>query len=91
MRPQVGPQLLHIEELRTMVEINRTQTVRGVAEELGASSYADFEGLEPIGKVKKLEQCDLNDRQKLSCFEVCSCLLLLNEIDPISDCTVILD
>ena len=45
-----------------------------MAEELDVSSHTVFHGLKRIGKVKKLEKWvphDLNDRQKLSRFEVC--------------------
>ena len=54
-----------------------------MAEELGVSSHAVFDCLKRIGKVKKLEMWmpdDLNDRQKLTRFEICSSLLLRNQI-----------
>ena len=63
------------------METDPSQTVRGMAEELGASSHAVFVGLKRSGKVKNLEKWvphDLNDRQKLSRFEICSSLLLSN-------------
>ena len=59
--------------MRTLVEADQSQTVRRMAGELGVSSHAVFDGLKCIGKVKKLENWvphDLNDRQKLSRFEV---------------------
>ena len=67
------------------METDPLPTVRGMAEELGVSSHAVFDGLKRIGKVKKLEKWvphDFNDRQKLSLFEVCSSLLLRNQNDP---------
>ena len=67
----------------TLVKTDPSQTVHGMAEELGVSSYAVFYGLKCIGKVKKLEKWvphDLNDRHKLSRFEVFS-LLLRNHND----------
>ena len=39
----------------TLVETDPLQTVRGMAEELGVSSDAVFDGLKRIGKVKNLE------------------------------------
>ena len=57
------------------METEPSQTMRGMAEELGVGSHAVFYGLKRIGKVKQLEKLvphDLNDRQKLSRFEVCS-------------------
>ena len=73
------------ENLRTLVETDLSKTVRVMAEELGVSSHTVFDGLKRIGKVKKLEKWvshDLNDRQKLSRFEVCSSLPLRNQNDP---------
>ena len=66
------------------METDPSQTLRRMTEELSASSHAVFVGLKRIGKVKKLEKWvphDLNDRQKLSSFEVCSYLLLRNQND----------
>ena len=74
--PQSGrPKVIQDEDLRTLVETDPSQTVRGMAEELGVSSHVIFDSLKFIGMVKKLEKGvphDLNDRQKLSRFEVCS-------------------
>ena len=61
------PTVVHDEDLMTLVETDPSQTVRGMAEELGVSSPAVFDGLKLIGRVKKLEKWvphDLNDRQK---------------------------
>ena len=73
------------EELRTLVETDPSQTVRGVTEELRVSSHAVFDGLKRIGKVKKLEKWvphDLNDQPRtVSHFEVCP-FLLHNQNDP---------
>ena len=77
--PEVADTVIQGEDLRTLGEIDPTQTVRGMAEELGVSSHAVFDCLKRIGKFKKL---DLNDRQKLSRFEICSSLLLCNQNDP---------
>ena len=44
--------VIHDEDLRTLLETDPSQTVRGVAEELGVSSHAVFDGLKRIGKVK---------------------------------------
>ena len=55
------------------METDPSQTVRGLAEEVGVSPHAVYDGLKRIGKVKKLEKWvphDLNDRQKLSDFDV---------------------
>ena len=51
------------------METDLSQTVRGMAEELGVCSDAVFDGVKRIGKVKKLKKWvlhDLNDRQELS-------------------------
>ena len=67
------------------METDPSQTVHGMAEKLGVSSHAVFDDLKCIGKVKKLEKWvlhDLNERQKLSRFEICSSLLLRNQNDP---------
>lgn len=93
--PRSGrPRVIQDEDLRTLVETDPSQTVRGIAEELGVSSHAVFDGLKRIGKVKKLEKWvphDLNDRQKLTRFEVCSSLLLRNQNDPFLDRIVTCD
>ena len=67
------------------METDPSQTVRGMAEEPSVPmrflSFDDFDG---IGKVKKLEKWvphDLNNRQKLSRFEVCFSLLQRNQND----------
>ena len=44
------------EDLRTLVEIKPSQMVHEMAEELGVSYHAVFDGLKLIGKVKKLEK-----------------------------------
>ena len=65
-----------------------------MAEELGVSSCAAFDGLKRIAKIKKLEKWvphDLNDRQKLSRFEIWSFLLLRNQNDPLLDRIVTCD
>ena len=73
------------------METDPSQTVRGMAEELGVSSHAVFDGLKRIGNVKKLEKWmshGLNDRQKLSRFDgfdVCSSLFLCNQNANFSD------
>ena len=80
--PRSGrPTVIQDEDLRTIVETDPSQTVREMVEELGVSSHAVLDGLKCIGKVKKLDKRvphDLNDREKLSRFEVCSSLLLRN-------------
>ena len=54
--PRSGrPTVIQGEDLRTPVETDPSQTVRGIAEELGVSSHAIFEGLKRIGKVKEFE------------------------------------
>ena len=66
------------------METDPSQTVRGMAEKLDVSSHAVFDGLKRIGRVKEIEMWvprDLNDRQKLSRFKICS-LLLCNQNDP---------
>ena len=76
------------------METDTSQTVRGMAEELGVGSGAVFDSLKRIEKVKKLEKWvphDLNDRQKLSRFEVCSSLFLRNQNDPFLDRIVTCD
>lgn len=84
--PRSGrPTVIQDDNLKAMVEADPSQTVRGIAEELGVSHHAVEDGLKRIGKVKKLEKWvphDLNDRQKLARFEVCSSLLLRNQNDP---------
>ena len=73
------PTVIQDEDLRTLVETDLSQTVRGMPEELGVISHAVFDG---IGKVKNFEKWvphDLNDRQKLSRFEVCCSFLLRNQ------------
>ena len=71
------------------METDPSQTVRGMAEELGVNSHGVFDGkVGRIRKIKKLEKWvphDLNDRQKLSCFELCSSLFLRNHNDPFLD------
>ena len=70
------------------MEIDPSQTVRGMAEQLGVNTHVVFDGLKRIGKVKKLGTWvshDLNDRQKLLRFEVCSSLFLRNQNDPFLD------
>ena len=70
------------------METDPSQTVRGMAKQLSVSSDAVFDGLKRIGKVKKLKKLvphDLNERQKLSHIEVCSCLFLCNQNDPFLD------
>ena len=55
--PRSGrPTAIQDEDLRTLVETDPSQTVRGMAEELGVSSQAFFDGLNRIGKDKKLEK-----------------------------------
>ena len=47
------------------METDPSQTMRRMAEELGVSSHAVFDGLKRMGEVKKLEKWvlhDLNDR-----------------------------
>ena len=81
-------------DLRTLVETDPSQTVRGIAEALGVSSHAVFDGLKRVGRVKELEKWvphDLIDRQKLSRFEVCSSLLLHNQNDAFLDQSVTCD
>ena len=76
------------------METDPSQTMRGTAEEVGVSSRAVFGGLKRIGKVKKLKKWaprNLNDRQKLSRFEVCCSLPLRNQNDPFSDRIVTCD
>ena len=84
--PRSGrPAVIQGEDLRTPVEIDPSQKVHEMAEELGVSSHAIFAGLKRIGKVKKLEKWvphELNDRQKLSRLEVCSSLLFRKQNDP---------
>ena len=66
------------------MEPDSSQTVCRMAEELGVSSHAIFDGFDGIGKIKELEKWvrhNLNDRQKLSRFVVCSSLLFLNQND----------
>ena len=66
------------------METDPPQMVCEMAEELGVSSHAIFDGLKRIGKVKKFEKCvphDFNDRQQLSRFEVYSSLLFRNQND----------
>ena len=54
--PRSGrPIVIQDEDLRSLVETDPSQTVRRMAEELSVSSYAVFDGLKHIGKVKKLE------------------------------------
>ena len=50
------PTVIEDEDLRTLVETDPSQTVCGMAEELGVSSCAGFGGLKRNGKVKKLEK-----------------------------------
>lgn len=87
--PRSGrPTVIQDADLRTLVETDPSQTVRGMAEELGVSVHAVWNGLKRVGKVKKLDKWvphDLNDRQKCSRFEVCSSLLLRNQNDPFLD------
>ncbi|CAH2095206.1 unnamed protein product [Euphydryas editha] len=88
--PRSGrPIVIQNEDLRTLMETDPSQTLRGMAEELGVSFHVVFDGLKCIvRKVKKLEKCilhNLNDRQKLSRFEVGSVLLLRNQNDPFLD------
>ena len=88
------PRVIEDEDLRTLVETDPSQTVRGIAEELGVSSHAVFDGLKRFGKVEKLEKWvphDLDDRQKLTRFEACSSLLLRNQNDPFFDRLVTCD
>ena len=76
------------------METDPLHTVREMAEKLDISSHAVIDGLKRIGKVKKFEKLvlhDLNDRQKLSRFEVCSSLLLRNQNDPFLDRIVTCD
>ena len=55
--PRSGrPTVIQDEDLRTLVETDPSQTVREMAEELGVSSHAVFDGLKHIGKVKELEK-----------------------------------
>ena len=63
------------------METDPSQMVRGMAGELDLSTYAVFDDLKRIGKLKDIEKWvphDLNDRQKFSRFEVCSSLLFHN-------------
>ena len=93
--PRSGrPTVIQDEDLRTLVETDPSQTVRGMAEELSVCSHAVFDGLKRIGKVRKLEKWvpkDLNDRQKFSRFEDCYTLLLRNQNDPFLDRIVTCD
>ena len=80
------------EELRTLVEsLTPSQMVRGMTEELGVSFHAVFDGLKCIEKVEKWVPHDLNDRQKLSRFEVFSSLLFRNQNDAFLDRIVTCD
>ena len=55
--PEVArPTVIQDEDLRTLVETDPSQTVREMAEELGVSFHAVFDGLKRVGKVKKLEK-----------------------------------
>ena len=88
------PTVIQDEDLRTLVETDPLQMVRGKVKELGVSSHAIFDGLKRIGKVKELENWlthDLNDRQKLSRFGVCSSLLLRNQNELFLDRIVTCD
>jgi len=64
--PQSGrPTVIQNEDLRAKVKTDPSQTVRGMAEELGVTSHGIFDGLKRIGKFKKLEKWvphDLNVR-----------------------------
>ena len=65
-----------------------------MAEEREINSNAIFDGLKRFGKVKRLEKCvphNLNDRQKLSRFDVCSSLLFRNQNDSFLDRIVTCD
>ena len=53
--PSGRPTVIQGEDLRSLVETDPSQTVCGMAEELGVSSHAGFDGLKRIGKVKKFE------------------------------------
>ena len=46
------------DNLRTLVETDPLQTVRGTAEKLDVSYHAVFDGLKRIEKVKKLEKLE---------------------------------
>ena len=65
VEPRSGrPTVIQDEDLRTLVETDPLQIVREMAEELGVSSYAVFNGFKRIKKVKKPEKWvphDLND------------------------------
>ncbi|KAK5641046.1 hypothetical protein RI129_009593, partial [Pyrocoelia pectoralis] len=48
------PTVIQDNDLKTLVEADPSQTVVGIAEELGVSHTAVTDGLKRIGKVKKL-------------------------------------
>ena len=66
--PRSGrPTVIQDEDLRTLVQTDPSQTMRGIVEELGVSLHTVFDGLKRIGKVEKPEKWmphDLNDRPR---------------------------
>ena len=55
--PRSGrPTVIQDEDLRTLVETDPSQAVRGMVEELDVSSHAVFDGLKHIGKIENLEK-----------------------------------
>ena len=70
------------------MEADPSQTVREIAEELGVGKSTAADGLERIGKVKKLDNRvphNRSDRQESARLEVPSALLLRSRNDLFLD------
>lgn len=79
------PTVLQNDELRTLGETDSSQMARGITKELVFNHHAVLDELKRIEKVKMLEKWVphyLNDRKKLSRFEICFSLLLRNRNHP---------
>ena len=82
-----GRPISHLTEdrLKAAVEENTRQPVRELAQHLNVSKSTVSDHLKKIGKVKKLDSWvphELTEGQQTARYEVCSSLIIRNEIDP---------
>ena len=81
-RPDI---VLSNDKLKAVVESDTRKSVRELANELSVTKSTISRHLKEVGKVKKLDKWiphQLNEKQENRRFEICSSLIIRNQIDP---------